>query len=179
MGEWRKRGHRAAALREQETTMVGEVQLRQVVDSDLPIFFAHQQEPEGVQMAAFTAADPSDRAAFDAHWARIRGRADIVLRTIVCDGTVIGHLARFERDGTPEVTYWLGRDHWGRGLATRALRAFLDELQPDVIYARAAADNVASRRVLEKCGFSVVAHERGFAHARGAEIDEVVLERRS
>jgi RimJ/RimL family protein N-acetyltransferase len=38
-----------------------------------------------------------------------------------------------------------------------------------------AHDNVASRRVLEKCGFRAIATERGFAEARSGEIEEVVL----
>jgi L-amino acid N-acyltransferase YncA len=43
----------------------------------------------------------------------------------------------------------------------------------------AAKDNVASLRVLEKCGFTVVGYEKGFANARGEEIEEVILELRA
>ncbi len=35
--------------------------------------------------------------------------------------------------------------------------------------------NVASRRVLEKCGFRVIATERSVAEARSAEVEELVL----
>jgi RimJ/RimL family protein N-acetyltransferase len=45
------------------------------------------------------------------------------------------------------------------------------------VHARVAYDNVASRRVLEKCGFRVISTERGFAEARAAEIEELVLRR--
>src|SRR5687767_4294744 len=58
------------------------VSLREVSDADLPIFFEHQQDAEAVVMAAFTHKDPSDRAAFDAHWARIRASDSVINRTI-------------------------------------------------------------------------------------------------
>ncbi len=88
---------------------------------------------------------------------------------------VVGHVASYEQDGLPEVTYWLGREYWGRGLATAALRAFLQEELRRPMYGHAAKDNAASRRVLEKCGFRVTGEGRFFANARGGEIDEVVL----
>ena len=46
--------------------------LRTVEDSDLDVLFAHWTDEESNRMAAFTAADPSDRAAFDARWERLR-----------------------------------------------------------------------------------------------------------
>ena len=151
------------------------VVLRDVTEADLPIFFAHQQDEQAVQMAAFTAEDPSDRAAFDVHWVRIMGEPSILIRTILAGGEVVGHIAKFERDGDTEITYWLDRARWGRGLATEALSQFLKDVTTRPLYARAASDNDASIRVLEKCGFEVVGHERGYANARGREIDEVVL----
>lgn len=151
------------------------VSLRDVTDDDLPIFYEQQLDPDANFMAAFTAADPHDRTAFAAHWARIRVDPTITNRTILWQDQVAGHIASFLRDGDREVTYWIGRPYWGRGIATDALRRFLDEVKTRPIHGRAAADNVASRRVLEKCGFVVVGHDRGFAEARGAEIDEVIL----
>lgn len=156
--------------------MPPDVSLREVQDADLPVFYAHQQDPEGVRMAAFTKKDPADRAAFAAHWARLRTDATIVVRTIVLDGGAVGHIAKWERDGVPEVTYWVGRKHWGRGVATAALAAFLREVTVRPIRAGAAADNAGSIRVLEKCGFVRCGEGRGFANARGAEIAEVLFE---
>jgi len=77
--------------------------------------------------------------------------------------------------GEREVTYWIGRSYWGRGIATSALRAFLTIDRSRPLHARVAHDNVASHRVLEKCGFRLVATERGFAEARSGEIEEFVL----
>lgn len=73
------------------------------------------------------------------------------------------------------MTYWLSRGHWGKGLATKALSAFLQEQRRRPLYAHAAKDNVGSIRVLEKCGFQIEGEDRGFANARGEEIAEVVL----
>jgi RimJ/RimL family protein N-acetyltransferase len=152
-----------------------DVQLRDVLASDLPIFFVHQLDPVANNMVAFTVEDPSDRVAFDARWARILADDSIAKKTVLVDGQVAGHVTGFEQFGKPSVGYWLGREFWGRGIATRALAAFIDLVETRPLYARAASDNVGSIRVLEKCGFTITGTDRGFAHARGAEIDEVIL----
>jgi RimJ/RimL family protein N-acetyltransferase len=149
--------------------------LRDVVDADLPIFFEQQREPEGVAMAAFTAKDPADRSAFEAHWAKNRADRSIVMKTIVVDGRIAGHVAAFGPPSEREVTYWLGREFWGRGLASRALAAFLLLVTERPLHARAAKDNLASLRVLQKCGFEVTGHDTGYANARAATIEEVLL----
>ncbi|WP_328499461.1 GNAT family N-acetyltransferase [Streptomyces sp. NBC_00414] len=151
-----------------------EVRLRAVHDSDLPVFFRQTNDPESSRMAAFTHKDPTDRDAFDAHWKRVRA-SDAVTRTILVDGDVVGSAAVYGPPGEREVTYWIDRAYWGRGIATAALRALLVAVPERPLYGRAAADNSGSLRVLEKCGFVATGRERGFANARGAEIDEVVL----
>jgi RimJ/RimL family protein N-acetyltransferase len=151
-----------------------DVELRKVHDSDLPVFYRQLNDPEALRMAAFTPKDPADRDAFDAHWKRIRSSSD-VLRAILADGDVVGSAAVYGEPGEREVTYWVDRAYWGRGVATAALRRLLAEVPERPLYARAAADNAGSLRVLRKCGFRVTAQARGFANARGEEIDEVVL----
>jgi RimJ/RimL family protein N-acetyltransferase len=151
------------------------LELREITDDDLPIFFAQQLDPEANAMAAFGAKDPSDPAPFHRHWKRIRGDAEIILRTVVVDDAVAGYVASFHRSAGREVSYWLGRDFWGRGLATRALAAFVAALPMRPLHARVAQDNLASRRVLEKCGFVVTGSDRGFASARDATVDEWLL----
>ena len=149
--------------------------LRDVRDEDLDVLFAYWRDPESNRMAAFTAADPSDRAAFDARWARLRADPDVTNRTIVVDGEVVGTIGSWTQDGRRKVTYWLGREHWGKGIATRALAAFLAIETARPLHAAAAADNAGSIRVLEKCGFIHVGGGRGFANARGEEVDEIFL----
>ena len=57
----------------------------------------------------------------------------------------------------PEIGYWLGVKHWGKGYATEAVRAIIDhvftDLDCEAIQSAARVTNPASRRVLEKCGF--------------------------
>jgi RimJ/RimL family protein N-acetyltransferase len=87
----------------------------------------------------------------------------------------VGHIASFDLEGRREVTYWIGREDWGRGIATRALQALM-QLEPTrPLYGSAASDNAGSIRVLTKCGFRIVGEDRGFAYARGEETNEVVL----
>jgi len=152
-----------------------DVLLREVVDDDLPIFFEQQLDREANAMAAFTPEDPADRDAFEAHWARIRSDESVLIRTIEEGGAVAGYVASFERFGEREVSYWLGRRHWGRGVATRSLSRFLELVDSRPLFGRAARDNVASIRVLERCGFVHCRSEAAFANARGMEIEEVVM----
>jgi len=151
------------------------VTLRAVAPADLPMFFEHQLDPAANRMAAFTGANPADRAAFDAHWARLLANDRVLVRTILHDDAIAGHVASFDRDADREVTCWIAREQWGRGIATRALRAFLHIETTRPLHARAAGDNLASLRVLRKCGFVRLRTERGCAEARRQEIDEAVL----
>jgi RimJ/RimL family protein N-acetyltransferase len=158
--------------------MTLDVVLREVAEEDLPTFFEQQRDPDANYMAAFTAKDPSDHEAFTAHWQRILSDETNTTRTILFNNQVAGHIASYIHSGTPEVTYWLGREYWGRGVASRALLLFLDLVTARPLYARAAKDNVGSLRVLEKCGFTITGEDRGFANARGEETEEWLLELR-
>ena len=150
------------------------VVLRAVHDSDLPVFYRQMNDPEAQLMAAFTPEDPADWAAFQSLWQKIRSSGDVA-RTILADGDVVGSASVYGNPGEREVTYWVDRAYWGRGVATAALRELLAEVRERPLYARAAADNTRSRRELEKCGFKVRTQASGYANARGVEIDEVVL----
>lgn len=154
---------------------MGDVVLREVIDDDLAIFFDQQLDPDANYMAAFTAKDPADRAAFIAHWKKIFSDDTIVKNTILLDGQVAGNIASFEMFGERAVGYWIGRQYWGKGIATRALAAFLDRVKVRPLFARVAKDNVASLRVLQKCGFTITGEDKGFANARGNEIEEYIL----
>lgn len=149
--------------------------LREVVLEDLPIFFSQQMDAEANHMAAFTSKDPTDWDAFQTHWNRILKDDTTVNRTILIDGKVIGHVASFEQLGNREVSYWLDRAYWGQGLATQALAELLRQFKVRPLFARAVKDNVASLRVLAKCGFTIVGEDKGFANARGTEVEEFVL----
>lgn len=152
-----------------------ECALREVRDEDLAVLFEQWADPVAMRMAAFTAPEHMDRDAFARRWSRLRADETVINRAIVVDAEVAGTIGSWGEPGEREVTYWIGRSYWGRGIATCALNAFLTVDSSRPLHARVAYDNVASRRVLEKCGFRVVGTDRGFAEARSREIEEVVL----
>ena len=129
------------------------VTLRDVSEDDLPVFFEHQLDPDANRMAAFPARD---RDAFMAHWNRILCDATVIAKTVLFDGHVVGNVVSFEHSGKTEVGYWIGKQHWGKGIASKALKEFLGHVELRPLYAGVAKHNVASIRVLEKCGFAVV-----------------------
>jgi RimJ/RimL family protein N-acetyltransferase len=124
--------------------------LRDVAESDLDALFAQQADPDSSSMAAVPSRD---RAAFDAHWRRILADEDTVVRVIDVDGAAAGHVLSWPSEGRRYIGYWVARGYWGRGLATAALAELLTELRERPLHALVSTDNVASIRVLEKCGF--------------------------
>jgi RimJ/RimL family protein N-acetyltransferase len=150
--------------------------LRNVESSDLETFYEHQLDPEAIRVAAFVSnRDPKDKAAFDAHWDKILKSSQNTNRTIVAEGQVAGHIACYPDGDHLEVTYWLGREFWGKGLATQALKKMLHLVVDRPIFARAAADNIGSIRVLQKCGFKITGTNKDFANGRGEETEEYIL----
>ncbi len=126
-------------------------------------------------MAAFTASDPDDRAAFDAQMARIRASPEVTHRVITLDGRFVGTVASFVIDGDTEVTYWIDRSFWGQGIASRALALLLESVHVRPLFARAASDNVGSLKVLQRAGFTITGTATGFANGRNAETEETIL----
>ncbi|MFA5787703.1 MAG: GNAT family N-acetyltransferase [Actinomycetota bacterium] len=152
--------------------MTGVVQLRDVLPSDLEIFFRHQLDPEATRLAAFPARD---RPAFMAHWTRILADRANTIRTILIDGEVAGNIVAFQQAERQLVGYWVGRDYWGQGIATQALTLFLHLVAARPIYAFVAKHNPASIRVLQKCGFVVCAEDLAGSRAVDDDVEEVLL----
>jgi RimJ/RimL family protein N-acetyltransferase len=107
-----------------------------------------------------------------AHWSRILGDVTAITKTILIDGQVAGNIVSFDQFGERAVGYWIGRSYWGQGVATRALAAFLEHETERPLYARVAKHNIASRRVLEKCGFTICGEE---SNADGDGVEEFIL----
>ena len=128
------------------------VTLRNVEEGDLPVFYEHQLDPEATHMAGFPSRD---RASFTAHWNRILEDESVVKKTVLFEGEVAGTIVSFVNSGEREVGYWIGREFWGRSVATRALARFLRLEGRRPLYAGVARHNVASIKVLENCGFRV------------------------
>jgi RimJ/RimL family protein N-acetyltransferase len=132
------------------------VTLRAVRPGDLPVFFAHQCDPDAAAMAGFT---PRARDAFDAHWRRILGGPGFVVRTVEVEGAVAGYVSAFPHEGRVEIAYWLGREYWHRGIGQTAVAMFLAEQRERPLFASVIDTNGASQAILERCGFTVVGEE--------------------
>jgi RimJ/RimL family protein N-acetyltransferase len=163
---------RPSLAREERTHVPHTITLREVVESDLPAFFEHQLDPEATRMAAFPSRD---EGAFYEHWKKILVNPDVVTRTILQNGAVVGNVGHFVKGGEPLVGYWIGRAYWGRGIATRGLALFLDVVKRRPLFARVAKHNLGSIRVLEKCGFTVIGAEIEPAEPGAESIEEFVM----
>lgn len=152
--------------------MTNIITLRNVIQGDLPIFFEHQLDPVAAKMAAFPSRD---REAFMAHWAKIMANANVMNRTILFDEQVAGNIASFEMDGEREIGYWIGREFWGKGIASESLKQFLGQEVRRPLFAHVAKHNIASRRVLEKCGFEVIREDKWRPIPNEDEVEEFIL----
>ena len=148
------------------------VALRPIGEADLNQLSEWERDPDAVAMAAFTRADPSDRAAFDRHYQQIRDNPDCLLWAIDDGGTFVGTIGSFSMDGEREVTYWIDPSRWGHGLGTRALKAFLEIEATRPLFARVAEHNVGSAKVLARVGFTQVGSEVSYADGVGREVIE-------
>lgn len=151
--------------------MVPSVSLRAVDPHDLPVLFVHQLDAEAARMAAFP---PRDHDAFMAHWGKILADPLLEARTILLDGAVAGHIGSWTSGPERLVGYWIGREYWGRGVATAALSLFLRELPTRPLVARVAQHNAGSIRVLRKCGFVAVGDDT-FTGPDGRPVSEIVF----
>ena len=151
--------------------MTTEIILRNVIESDLPILYEQQLDPEATVMAAFPSRDHD---AFMAHWKKIMGYENNLIKTILCDGQVAGYILSWEMEGEREVGYWLGKEFWGKGIATQALAEYVSIVKTRPLMAHVARHNIGSRRVLEKCGFMVVGEDK-YTNPAGVEVEEFVL----
>ena len=147
--------------------------LRDVAETDLDVFYEQLLDPVATAMAIFPAWD---REAFDAHWRRLLADDSLVKRTIVDAGAVAGNIGCWKQDGRLLVGYWVGREFWGRGLATAALSELVGETPERPFHAWVVSSNVGSIRVLEKCGF-VEVERHAERNEDSAELIEEILYR--
>ncbi len=150
------------------------VVLREVVDSDLPVFFQHLRDP---QAAALAAIDPNDQHAFQKRWANLRRDEQAVPRTIedADTGEVLGYIIGFHDGSDFRVEYWVDRAHWGQGVATGALAAFLEEVDHRPVYARTPRHNEPAGVVLKRNGFNLVGENTGYSDESRQVMDELIF----
>jgi RimJ/RimL family protein N-acetyltransferase len=159
MSERTRRSHQQLRGRRSRVHLV----IRETTLDDLPILFEHQRDPIASEMAVF---EPRDWDAFVAHEAKIRADPTLIRRTVVVDDEVVGSIGCFG-DEQREVGYWYDRAVWGKGIATAALAAFLDQVTERPLFAHVAVSNIGSAKVLERCGFVEV-------HRETTGIEEIV-----
>ncbi|UKJ63203.1 GNAT family N-acetyltransferase [Cellulosimicrobium cellulans] len=151
-----------------------DVRLRDLADGDLDRLFRWERDPAAVALAAFTRADPSDRAAFDRHYERIRADPTCTVLAVEHAGSFVGTIGSFTMDGEREVTYWVDPSLWGRGTASSALAAFLTVERERPLRARVAVHNVGSATVLVRAGFVEEGRETSYAPGVGSGVVEQV-----
>lgn len=133
-----------------------------MLDADLPLLFEHQKQPDAARMAAVHPRDPGN---FAAHWAHVRSDPSVYIKAVTADNDLAGYITSFRTDDKDWVGYWIAQEHWGRGIASRALALLLGELPTRPLHATLARANTGSARVLERNGFTLTGHE----HAPGSE----------
>jgi RimJ/RimL family protein N-acetyltransferase len=126
------------------------IELRPVLEADIETFYEFQADPEAAAMAVFGSRDRESHAA---NWHKIISDPKAVARTVLLDGKIAGNVLSWSHDGQPHVGYWIGREFWGRGAGTQALRLFVAEIETRPLYALVVVTNRGSQRVLEKSGF--------------------------
>jgi RimJ/RimL family protein N-acetyltransferase len=150
------------------------ITLSETTIEDLEALFQFQTDQEANYLAAFTSKDPNDKTAYIEKYSTHLADPTINNRTIKVDGEIAGSIAKFVIENDAEITYWIDKRFWGQGIATTALKKFLEIERTRPIYGRVAFDNYGSQRVLEKCGFVKIGTDIGFANARQAEIEEYI-----
>ncbi len=141
---------------------------------DLNAFFLFQLDQEANHLAAFTAKDPNDKVTYIEKYSRFLTDPTINMRTIKVNDVIVGSIAKFVIENDAGITYWIDRKFWGQGIATSALKDFLNIEKSRPIYGHVAFDNYGSQKVLENCGFVKIGKDKGFANARQTEIEEYI-----
>ena len=154
--------------------MTNNITLAQTTIADLDTLFQFQLDKEANYLAAFTPSNPADKPAYLSKYSKLLGDPTVNNQTIIVDNVIAGSIAKFERQGDAELTYWIDKKYWGKGVATSALKKFLSIEKTRPIYGRVAFDNYGSQKVLEKCGFVKIGADKGFANARQTEVEEYI-----
>lgn len=152
------------------------ITLSKTIESDLHTLFEFQLDKEGIYLAAFTPENPADKAAYIEKYSKFLSDPTINMKTIRVGDEIAGSISKFVMFGDAEITYWIDRKYWGKGIATLALEQFLKIETTRPIHGRVAFDNFGSQKVLEKCGFEKIGTDKGFANGRNEEVEEFIFQ---
>ncbi|MDR6919757.1 MULTISPECIES: GNAT family N-acetyltransferase [Chryseobacterium] len=151
-----------------------EIKLRPTTVADLDILYQFQIDDGACHLAAFTSKDSANKETYLTKYTQLLKDPTVNNQTIFADTVIAGSIAKFVMEGDAEITYWIDKAFWGKGVATTALKDFLKIEKTRPIFGRVAFDNIGSQKVLEKCGFVKIGTDKGFANARQAEIEEFI-----
>lgn len=154
--------------------MKSKIHLRKTEKGDLETLFEFTLDAEANYLAAFTAINFQDKDAYLNKHSKLLEDTKVNNQTIMLDDVIVGSIAKFEMLGNNEITYWIDRKHWSKGIATNALQIFLSIEISRPLFGRVAFDNYGSQKVLERCGFIKTGSEKGFANARQSEVEEYI-----
>lgn len=157
--------HRLAARRQRDA-MPGKLETRRLVlrapiRGDVPDIVRLADNPN-IHAVLSRLPSPYTRADAIAFVEMFAQRDDERPYAVTLDGQFIGvaGFTYFSSGKPPELGYWLGEPHWGKGYMSEAVKALLDAAfathKYPLIRARALASNAASLNVLEKAGFKRV-----------------------
>lgn len=150
-----------------------DVRIRTIEVADLPVLYDFQLDTEANRLAAM---NPRNVDQFNDHWEKILNDTSVTVRAIQFGDELAGCISCFKSDGQDSIGYWIGKDFWGKGVATQALRLLLGEVSARPLRACVAVSNVGSLRVLQKCGFGIIGHRHSPADERYLECEEAILE---
>jgi RimJ/RimL family protein N-acetyltransferase len=149
------------------------VGLRGVESRDLATLFEFTLDPEANRLAA---TNPRSEDAFNAHLEKVLEDPSVTVKAILVGNVLAGSISCFKSESLDLVGYWIGKEFWGQGVATRALELLLAQVPIRPLHARVAVANGASLQVLQKCGFTIVRYQKSPDDDRFAECEEAVLE---
>lgn len=150
------------------------IELKRTQLEDLEDLFEFQTDERANLMAAFGSKDPKDKSAYIEKWSKIVVNPEMEMHSIFFNEKLVGSVIHFEMMGEVNVSYWIDRNYWDKGIASNSLRIFLNITKKRPLFGRTVFDNIGSQKVLEKCGFVKIGTELGFANARKMEVEEFV-----
>lgn len=153
---------------------VNDILLKKTNTADLETLFGFQLDEDSNYLAGFTSKNPSDKQTYFEKYTNLLSDHTVNMKTIFLNSEIVGNIAKFEMEGNTEITYWIDKASWGKGIATLALSQFLKIEKRRPIYGRVAFVNFGSIKVLERCGFTKIGTETNFANARESEIEEYI-----
>lgn len=150
------------------------VTLSKTVEKDLNYLFQFHLDKDANYLAAFTPEDRNNKITYIEKYSKFLFDPTINMRTIKVGDKIAGSILKFVMEGEAEITYWIDKNFWGRGIATTALKNFLSIEKTRPIFGRVAFDNLGYQKVLENCGFLKIGWNIDFANARQKKIEEFI-----